>query len=209
MIKRTLAAVALAAGASLAMTATPASAEPLKLETYLDIESVGDPQISPDGSQIVFTRTHIDKMNDRRSSSVWIMNSDGSKKRQLMARGGNVRWSPDGSRIAFIAADDKGKPQLFTRWMDAEGAVSQITYGTERPRGVFWSPDGQSIAFMSRVPRKTDFTVKLPGRPAGAKWKEDPMVVEEFLWHQDRIGPMNNGWDHIFVVTAEGGTPNS
>lgn len=207
MIKRTLAAVALAASASLAMTAMPAFAEPLKLETYLDIESVGDPQISPDGSQIIFTRTHIDKMNDRRSSSVWIMNSDGSKKRQLMAKGGNVRWSPDGSRIAFIAADDKGKPQLFTRWMDAEGAISQITYGTERPRGVFWAPDGQSIAFMSRVPRKTDFTVKLPGRPAGAKWKEDPMVVEEFLWHQDRIGPMNNGWDHIFVVTAEGGTP--
>lgn len=207
MIIRTLAAVALAAGASLAMTATPTAAEPLKLETYLDIESVGDPQISPDGSQVIFTRTHIDKMNDRRSSSVWIMNSDGSKKRQLMARGGNARWSPDGSRIAFISADDKGKPQLFTRWMDAEGAVSQITYGTERPRGVFWSPDGQSIAFMSRVPRKTDFTVKLPGRPAGAKWKEEPMVVEEFLWHQDRIGPMNNGWDHIFVVTAEGGTP--
>ncbi|WP_262696343.1 S9 family peptidase [Kordiimonas aquimaris] len=183
------------------------NAEPLKLETYLDLEQVGDPQISPDGEQIIFTRSHIDKMNDRNSASVWIMNADGSKARQLMSRGGNVRWSPDGTRIAFISADDAGKPQLFIRWMDAEGAVSQITHGTERPRGVFWSPDGQSIAFMSRVPRHSDFTVKLPGKPAGAKWKEDPLVVEEFLWHQDRIGPMNNGWDHVFVVTADGGTP--
>lgn len=184
-----------------------ASAEPLKLEAYLDIESVGDPQISPDGKQVIYTRTHIDKMTDKRSSSVWIMNSDGSKNRQLMSSGGNVRWSPDGERIAFIKADDKGKPQIFVRWMDVEGAISQVTYGTERPRGIFWSPNGKDIAFMSRIPRKSDFTVKLPGKPAGAKWQKDPLVIEDFLWHQDRIGPMNNGFDHIFVVTAEGGTP--
>lgn len=183
------------------------SAEPLKLETFLDLESVSDPQISPDGRQVIYTRTHIDKMNDRRASSVWIMNADGSKNRQLMARGGNVRWSPDGSRIAFISADDKGKSQIFVRWMDSEGAVSQITYGIERPRGIFWSPDGEDIAFMARVPRRTDFTVKLPGKPPGAKWQDDPLVIEEFLWHQDRIGPMNNGYDHIYVVTADGGTP--
>lgn len=189
------------------LPAFAAKADTLKLESYLDIESVGDPQISPDGSQIIFTRAHIDKMKDRRSSSIWIMNADGSKKRQLLSKGGNARWSPDGTRIAFIAADEAGKPQLFVRWMDNEGAVSQVTHGTERPRGVFWSPDSQNIAFMSRVPHKSDFTVKLPGKPAGAKWKEDPLVIENFLWHQDRIGPMNNGWDHVFVVTADGGTP--
>lgn len=187
--------------------ASSASAAPLKLETYLDIERVSDPQISPDGKHIIFMRSHIDKMKDRNSASVWIMNADGSKARQLMNKGRNVRWSPDGSRIAFISSDDAGKPQLFIRWMDAEGAISQITYGTERPNGVFWSPDGESIAFMAAVPRKTDFTVKLPGKPAGAKWQEDPLVVEDLLWQRDRVGPTNGSWNHIFVVTADGGTP--
>ncbi len=184
-----------------------AFADNLKLETYLDIESVGDPQISPDGSKIIYTRSHIDKMKDGRSAALWIMNADGTRNRQLLDKGGNARWSPDGSRLAFIAPDDAGKPQIFIRWMDNEGAISQVTYGTEEPRGIFWSPNGQEIAFMSRVPHKSDFTVKLPGKPAGAKWKEDPLVIETFLWHQDRIGPMNNGYDHIFVVTADGGTP--
>ena len=53
----------------------------ISLEMYLDLESASDPQISPDGSQVVYTRGWVDKMNDRRESSVWIMNADGSRAR--------------------------------------------------------------------------------------------------------------------------------
>ena len=54
------------------------------LEMYLDLESVSDPQIAPDGSEIVYTRGWVDKMNDRRESSIWIMNADGSKNLSLI-----------------------------------------------------------------------------------------------------------------------------
>ena len=57
------------------------------LEMYLDLESVSGPQIAPDGSEIVYTRGWVDKMNDRRESSIWIMNADGSK----------IRFQVDGS----------------------------------------------------------------------------------------------------------------
>ena len=50
---------------------------------YLDYEQVADPQISPDGSQVVYTRRYVNKMEDRWDASLWIMNSDGSRNRFL------------------------------------------------------------------------------------------------------------------------------
>src|SRR5690554_4793258 len=98
----------------------------LTLDMYLDWERVSDPRLSPDGSQIVFTRGWVDKVNDRWQSSLWIMNADGSKQRKLLD-GSSARWSPDGTRIAFVARGEPRGSQIFVRWMDAEGAVTQIT----------------------------------------------------------------------------------
>ncbi|MFP5378771.1 MAG: TolB family protein, partial [Vicinamibacteria bacterium] len=82
--------------------AAPAAADRLTLDLYWDYETVADPQISPDGSQIIYTRQWFDRMNDSRESSLWIMNADGSKNRFLV-RGSNARWSPSGDRILYSA----------------------------------------------------------------------------------------------------------
>ena len=73
----------------------------LTLDLYLDMETVAEPQLSPDGTQIVYTRGWIDKVNDKRESALWIMNADGSRNR-FLAKGSAARWSPSGDRIAFI-----------------------------------------------------------------------------------------------------------
>src|SRR4051812_2247492 len=51
----------------------------LRLDQYLDWEDVQDPQLSPDGKLVIYTRRWIDKVNDQWTSSVWIMGADGSK----------------------------------------------------------------------------------------------------------------------------------
>ncbi|MDE0260722.1 MAG: S9 family peptidase, partial [Gammaproteobacteria bacterium] len=199
-------AVALAAIAVLSATAPAAAQERLSLTHYLDMESVSDPRISPDGERIVYTRGWVDKQGDRRESSLWIMNADGSRARHLLD-GSNARWSPDGTRILFTARGEPSGSQLFVRWMDDEGAVSQITRLENGPSGPQWSPDGEWIAFTSRVPARADFAgVELPRRPEGAQWVREPKVVERAGYKRDRQGYVDTGWTHVFVVPAEGGT---
>lgn len=203
-------AVAVALAACVA-AGPPASAQTqdvrtVSLEMYLDLESVSDPQISPDGTQIAYTRGWVDKMSDRRESAIWIMDADGSRNRFLVEGSGPI-WSPDGTRIAYTAEVSPEGSQIFVRWMDAEGATSQVTRLQESPGGIRWSPDGQWLSFTMNVEAEPAFTVSPPGRPDGADWVESPRVVTRADYRQDRAGFVDGAWRHVFVVPADGGTP--
>jgi dipeptidyl aminopeptidase/acylaminoacyl peptidase len=86
------------------------------LDDYLELETVSDPQLSPDGSQIIYTRGWIDKMGDSRESALWIMSADGTRNR-FLAKGSNARWSPNGDRIVYTAQGEPKGSQVFVRWM--------------------------------------------------------------------------------------------
>jgi dipeptidyl aminopeptidase/acylaminoacyl peptidase len=193
-------------GVAAAAAAQDTDTKKISLEMYLDLESVSGPQISPDGERIVYTRGWVDKMNDSRESSIWIMNSDGSRNHFLVDGSGPV-WSPDGTRIVFTASGEPEGSQIFVRWMDAEGATTQITRLEKGPGGMAWSPDGETISFSMSVDAEPAWTVNPPGRPEGANWTEGPKVVTRADYRQDRQGFVDEGWRHIFVVPAEGGTP--
>ena len=113
----------------------------IQLNQYLDWEDVQAPALSPDGKQIIYGRRWIDKLNDSWKTSLWIMNVDGTRARFLV-NGSNPRWSPDGTRIAYTSQGEPSGTQIFVRWMDAEGSVTQLTRLTESPSGIEWSPDG-------------------------------------------------------------------
>ena len=178
----------------------------IQLADYLDFETVSNPQISPDGSSILYARRRVDKLKDRQVSTLWLMDADGSRNRQLMDGGAGL-WSPDGTRIAFIKADANDKAQIHVRFMDGEGLVTQVTNFEHAPRAMSWSPDGTELAFVARIPPKDTWRVDLPGRPQGAEWTEDPVVIDTLHYRQDRVGYTNSGFDHLFVVPATGGTP--
>src|SRR3982750_2581034 len=125
----------------LACTAWAADQNRLTVALFLDWEWVSLPQISPDGSQIAYTHRWTDKINDRFETDIWIMNADGSRRRFLV-RGSQPTWSPDGRRLAYVAAGQPAGAQIFVRWMDT-GEETQLTRLERSPSGLQWSPDGR------------------------------------------------------------------
>lgn len=191
------------------------------LERYLELEGVGGPQISPDGRQIVYSREWIDNMTDSHQSAIWIMDVDGRHNRYL-TDGSSPRWSPAGDRLAFLACGTTGgdrnamidcpegsDQQIYVRIMsgEGEGTTTQVTRLTESAANIQWSHDGQRIAFNQFVPTKSESHPSLPGKPEGAKWTGEPRIITQLDYRQDRQGFDRDGWQQIFVVSAEGGTP--
>jgi dipeptidyl aminopeptidase/acylaminoacyl peptidase len=218
MLKHATGAALLVAGVIVAGTGQPsaqtaqdtapvqAKSDRLNLDVYLDMETVAEPQLSPDGSQIIYTRGWIDKLNDRRESALWIMNADGSRNR-FLTKGSGARWSPSGDRIAYTTQGEPKGTQIFVRWMDAEGATSQVTRVEQAPSAIAWSPDGRQLSFAMLVEERNTWPIKMPKAPAGAKWTEAPRIVEQQNYRRDRTGFTDNGFRHVFVVPASGGTP--
>lgn len=106
-----------------------------------------DPDISPDGSQIAYRR-NPDPQSDH--ADIWLMDLDGSHKRNLThepeSDNWSPAWSPDGSRIAFASTRDGGTLSLWT--MAADGSdLRRVTEGHgEYPD---WSPDGRWLVYAA------------------------------------------------------------
>ena len=185
------------------------AADRISLDQYLDYEDVNSPRLSPDGRTVIYTRRYIDRMSDRWESALWLVRADGTKNRFLV-RGGDARWSPDGTRIAYVAPGETGSPQIFVRYMDVEGASTQITRVDQTPSNLEWSPDGTSIAFsmleMTKEP-PSSMRIAVPAAPKGAKWVEPPRIVTRLRWRADRQGIFADGYRQVYVVRADGGTP--
>ncbi len=199
----------LAAGPAMAQdTAADEALAPLELADVFDLEYANDPRISPDGNTIVYVRTAMDIMKDSRRGSLWTIDVDRTNHRPLLADSksyGSPRWSPDGTRLAYVTAAE-GSPQIYVRWMDT-GQTAKIADLTESPGNLAWSPDGSQIAFTMNVDSQPKPMASLPSAPKGAEWADAPKVIDRVTYRFDGAGFLPPAYRHIFVVPAEGGTP--
>lgn len=211
-----LAAPSLTLGPPPALSATvgqdpPPARDVLTAQDVFDLEYVADPQLSPDGSQIVFVREWSDVNTDRRYSNLWLVRTSGGEPRPLSTGKRHdrwPRWSPDGERLLYLSdAGEPGQPpQLHVRWMDS-GQTTRVTDLAHGPRVPAWSPDGSQIAFSAFVPSDGPQLISLPAPPEGAQWAEPARVIDQLVHRFDGAGDLAHGYTHVFVVPSTGGTP--
>jgi dipeptidyl aminopeptidase/acylaminoacyl peptidase len=173
-----------------------------------NLEVATDPQISPDGRTIAYVRRSNDIMTDKARSTIWLVDVATGQQRPLLAGSGSYfspRWSPDGGRLAYVAAEG-GNPQLFVRWMTS-GESARITGLPDSPGAIAWSPDARRIAYTMFVPDKGPKLGKAPDKPEGAKWADPLQVVDAVTYRTDDDGYLKPGYYQIFWVPSDGGAP--
>ena len=173
-----------------------------------DLEVATDPQISPDGRTIAYVRKSNDIMIDKARSTIWLVDVATGQQRPLLAGSGSYlspRWSPDGARLAYIAAEG-GSPQLYVRWMGS-GESARITGLPDSPDSIAWSPDGRRIAYSMFVPDEGTRLGSAPPKPEGAKWADPLQVIDAVTYRFDGAGYFAPGYQQIFWVPSDGGSP--
>jgi dipeptidyl aminopeptidase/acylaminoacyl peptidase len=193
---------------SISLTVAAAPNQRLAPSDVFEIRTVADPQISPDGKKVVYVVNFADIQSDNRYSNLWLINADGTDNRPITsgnARDTSPRWSPDGTRIAFLS-EREGGSQIYQRWMDT-GQITKLTNLTEPPSGISWSPDGRQIAFLSLVAEAPRKLGNLPAPPAGARWAEPARIIDRMVYRFDQVGYLKPGYSHLFVVASDGRTP--
>lgn len=125
----------------------------------LNLKSVEAPALSPDGKWVVYVVRSIEPKPDTKDDWVyrthlWLAATDGkTAPRQLtygQARNSAPTWSPDGSKLAFVRAADKEKPQIHVLPLAGGEArpLTRIDTGAAGPR---WSPDGTKVLFTTSL----------------------------------------------------------
>jgi len=172
------------------------------------LEYVSDPQISPDGSKVLYVRNFKDIMSDKSYSNLWIVHTDGTGNRPLTTGIQNdfhPRWSSNGQRIIY-KSDRDGTTQIYLRWMDT-GAETKLTNLQQPPGNISWSNDDQYLAFDMFVPEKPATMIPMPQQPAGAEWNDPPVYIDDLSYRADGRGYLEAGTRQLFLLSSEGGTP--
>jgi dipeptidyl aminopeptidase/acylaminoacyl peptidase len=205
---------------ALLVVAAPAPAadkkRPMTVEDLFKFKRVSDPQISPDGKQVVYVVGTVDMEANKIPSSLWLASTDGKgEPRQLTNAPGkkdrHPRWSPDGKRILF-ESNRSGESQLWTIGLDG-GEATQLTTISSGASDAVWSRDGKQIAFVSAV--YPEYSEK-PFKESDAANKKKAEEIEKspvkakvhtklFYRHWDSY--VEDKRQHLFVMSAAGGEP--
>jgi dipeptidyl aminopeptidase/acylaminoacyl peptidase len=133
-------------------TLADTSAPAFQLSDLQKIVTLNDPQISPDGKRIAVVVSTPDFKTNESQQEIDLVDVASGTRRALTWKRKEIsspRWSPDGTRLAFIAMDAQTKKdQLYVMPMDG-GDAMRITEAKPGVDSYSWSPDGTQLAFIS------------------------------------------------------------
>jgi len=141
---------------------------------------VGDntwPVWSPDSKKIMYVQVppkywwSPGMHNSDEGSDVWVVDIDGSNRKQLTDIPENWEagdWSPDGAKIAYLSWKNRGEENEI--WlMNEDGSDRKLLAKAERVSAHGWSPDGSKLAFVTGKVRQGEldrdiYVIDIPDR---------------------------------------------
>lgn len=155
------------------------------------LQTISDPEVSPDGKWIAYSLSTIDSAKDKRNSDIWMTSWDGKEKVQLTnSPDGESRpqWSPDGKYLSFTAARGGGTAQVWV--LDRRGGEAiKLTDVKGELASYDWSPDGKKLVLALKEPLDTG-KGKVP----------KPYVINKYKFKQDVSGYLyDTRKTHLFL----------
>jgi dipeptidyl aminopeptidase/acylaminoacyl peptidase len=170
---------------------TPAK-RPLKPSDVYRLQSLSDPQISPDGNWVAYTLSSVDSVKNKRNADIWMNSWDGKESIQLTHSSdgeSQPRWSPDGKYLSFTSS--RGGLSGSQIWlMDRRGGeAKQLTDLKKGDLSEYaWSPDGKKIALVISSQADTSKS-KTP----------KPIVIDRYQFKQDVEGYLTKKTTHLYL----------
>lgn len=171
--------------------------------TY-DTASDVDPDISPDGQQIVFTSNQTETGNN----NIFIRDASGtvSNLTNDSATDEWARWSPDGQQIVFDSNRDSGVFEIYI--MNADGSnQTELTSPPILGRYPSWSPDGRQIVFRRGIDIYT-INADGSGTPVQLTSETAPNFAQMPAWSPDgryiAFMSFRAGYCSVFRMNADG-----
>jgi dipeptidyl aminopeptidase/acylaminoacyl peptidase len=140
-------------------SAATAQQRAMTLVDLLDVPALSEPELSPDGQQLLYVRSDADWEENSRFSHIWRVNIDGTGAVQMTNgdRGeSNARWSPDGATIAFVADRSEDDPAQIFLLPNAGGEARALTSHETAVSSIAWSPDGRYVYFIASDPKTAE-----------------------------------------------------
>ena len=174
---------------------------------------IADPQVSPDGSRVVFVRVTVNEQKDDYETSLWLVPSSGAEPPRVLTSGtrdSSPRWAPDGQRLAFVRSierDGRTQPaQIFLLSLDGgeARAITDLARGAGSP---VWSPDGTRIAFASTARPDDAPPTPTAGATDSTPKKSDVRVITSATYRSN-----GGGWNdperpsHLWVTEVPSGS---
>ena len=151
------------------------SKRPMTLVDLLEVPSLSDPQLSPDGQQLLYVLAEADWEANKRLSHIWRVQTDGSGLVQLtngVEGEDDPRWSPDGNQIAFITKRGDSEDGQIYLLSNEGGEAHRLSDHATSVTNIAWSPDGTHIYFMAAEP-------KIPEEKERDEAKDDVFAFDE------------------------------
>ncbi|MGW7538964.1 serine hydrolase [Amycolatopsis sp. NPDC054798] len=168
----------------------------LGIDDLYDLAAPSQPALSPDGSRIVYVLRTADREEDRNVDALWTVGVSSGEARQLTRGNADAapKWAPDGSRLAFLRAQD-GPPQVWVLPADG-GEAEQLTKLPLGAGAPVWSPDGSKIAFSAAI----DLAAIVEAPPANT-----PIVAERLDYKSDGAGLLKTLRSHVHILDVATG----